>query len=281
MIPLSRIELDSFIDAVLAEDVGTGDVTSEAVVPAGAHLNAAMVARQDIIVAGIGIASEVFMRLDKDAKISPNAGDGGHLAAGETLMTISGNARALLTAERSALNIIQHLSGIATMTRKFVDAIEGTGSVLLDTRKTTPLLRTLEKYATQMGGAHNHRMGLYDAILIKDNHVALAGGITAAVESALDCGHDDLLVEVECDTINQMKEALEAHAGRILLDNMSLDDLREAVALAQGRIPLEASGGVTLDTIGAIAETGVDYISVGAITQSAPAVDIGLDYAGD
>ena len=193
-------------------------------------------------------------------------------------MQLDGNARAMLTAERSALNTLQHLSGLATLTRCYVDAIAGTGAVLLDTRKTVPGLRVLDKYAARLGGAHNHRMRLDDGVLIKDNHVAVCGGVAEAVRKAK-AANTGLPVQVEVDRIAQIAPALEAGADRLLLDNMPPPVLREAVALVAGRVPLEASGGVTLDTIRAIAETGVDYISVGRITQSAPAVDIGLDYA--
>lgn len=279
--PLDSTSLDRFIEAVLAEDLGpegaNGDITSMAMVSADATLKAAMVAREPMTMAGLDIAAAFFRKLDAGVEIDVRANDGDQAQAGDILMTIRGAARPILAAERSALNILQHLSGVATLTRRYVDAIEGTGAVLLDTRKTTPLLRDLEKYATRMGGAENHRMGLYDAVLIKDNHIALAGGIGNAIASL--SGKPD--VEVECDTLDQVKEALAAGAQRILLDNMSLEDLKIAVGLANGEVTLEASGGVTLDTIGAIAGTGVGYISVGRITQSAPAVDIGLDFMDD
>jgi nicotinate-nucleotide pyrophosphorylase (carboxylating) len=205
-------------------------------------------------------------------------GDGDAVDAGTVLMRLEGNARAMLTAERSALNTLQHLSGIATMTRQYVDAIAGTGAILLDTRKTIPGLRVLEKFAARMGGAQNHRMRLDDGLLIKDNHVGVAGGVANAVRAAK-AANTGLQVQVEVDRIEQIEPALEAVADRLLLDNMLPPVLREAVALVGGRVPLEASGGVNLDTIRAIAETGVNYISVGRITQSAPAVDIGLDYS--
>ena len=197
--------------------------------------------------------------------------------AGTDLMRVTGRARALLTAERSALNTLQHLSGVATLTRKYVSAIEGTGAVLLDTRKTIPGLRVLEKYATRMGGAQNHRMGLWDAAMIKDNHVAVAGGVEEAVRRAVTAGIERIIVEV--DRLDQIEAALGAGATHLLLDNMDPPTLRQAVRLVDGRVPTEASGGVTLDTIGAKAETGVTYISVGRLTQSAPAADIGLDFS--
>ena len=203
--------------------------------------------------------------------------DGQQVPAGTDLMRLKGNARAMLTAERSALNTVQHLSGIATMTRQYVDAIAGTGCILLDTRKTIPGLRVLEKYATRMGGATNHRMGLWDAAMIKDNHVAVAGGVAEAVARARNAGVERIILEV--DSIAQIEPGLAAGASHLLLDNMDADTLREAVALIAGRVPTEASGGVTLETIHAKAETGVTYISVGRLTQSAPAADIGLDFA--
>jgi len=203
--------------------------------------------------------------------------EGASVAAGTVLMRIEGSAQAILTAERSALNTVQHLSGIATLTRSYVDAIAGTGATLLDTRKTIPGLRRLEKYATRTGGAHNHRMGLWDAAMIKDNHVAVAGGVAAAVRRAVDAGIARIIVEV--DRIDQVEPALAAGATHLLLDNMAPATLREAVALVAGRVPTEASGGVRLDTIRAIADTGVTYVSVGRLTQSAPAADIGLDFS--
>lgn len=284
MSPLPPEALDTFLDAVLAEDIGSGDVTSAAVVPADANLKAAMTARQNLTAAGLSVAASIFQRLDSDLRMEMLVEDGDTLSAGDVMMRVEGNARALLAGERAALNIVQHLSGIATLTRQYVEAIAGTGATLLDTRKTTPLLRQLEKYATRMGGAQNHRMGLYDAILIKDNHIAVAkglaeSGVTAAIKAAK--AASDLAVEVECDTLDQVQDALQAGADRLLLDNMTLDDLKAAVELVSGKIPLEASGGVTLETIRDIAETGVNYISVGRITQSAPAVDIGLDYLSE
>lgn len=273
---LKDIDLAPLIDQWLAEDIGPGDLTSETVIPADARLTAKLVAREDFTLAGLPVAERIFSALDANVKLQARARDGESVLEGDVLLNLEGKARALLTAERTALNILQHLSGIATLTRRFVDEIRGTGATLLDTRKTTPGLRALEKYATRMGGAKNHRMGLYDAILIKDNHVAIAGGdIAAAVRKALQSGK---LVEVECDTLEQVKAAVEAGANRILLDNMEPDEMRQAVALCKNRAETEASGGITLDTIRAAAETGVNFISVGRITQSAPAVDIGMDY---
>ena len=275
------LDVDDFVRRTLAEDLGkSGDVTSKAVIAADARFTAELIAREPIVVAGLDIAEAFFRALDKEAIIVQLADDGDRAEARTPLMRLSGNARAMLAAERSALNTLQHLSGIATLTRRYVDAIEGTGATLLDTRKTIPGLRALEKYAARMGGAENHRMRLDDGVLIKDNHVAVAGGVAAAVRAARDAD-TGLQVQVEVDSIGQIEEALKAGADRLLLDNMSVTVLKKAVKLVAGRVPLEASGGVTLETIGKIAETGVDYISVGRITQSAPAVDIGMDYTLD
>ncbi|MFQ5765801.1 MAG: carboxylating nicotinate-nucleotide diphosphorylase [Rhodospirillales bacterium] len=261
----------------LAEDLGSGDVTTRAVIPVDTRLTLVMVARQDMVVAGLPVALAVFDRLAPDAEIVVEAPDGSRLGAGDVIARLEGPAAGLLSAERTALNLLQTLSGIATLTRAYVDRIEGTGAVLLDTRKTLPGLRALSKYATAVGGATNHRMRLDDGVLIKDNHIAVAGGAAEATRRAKAAGLAD--IEVECDIIDQVNEVIAAGADRLLLDNMPPETLREAVAVAGGRVPLEASGGVTLETIRAIAETGVDFISVGAITQAAPAVDIGLDLA--
>jgi len=274
-----NFDLDEFVTRVLAEDLGKGgDVTSAATIAADARFTAAMNARQALVAAGVEIASAFFRALDPAVEIELLAKDGDRVEHGTTLMRLAGNARAMLAAERSALNTLQHLSGIATLTRQFVDAIEGTGAVLLDTRKTIPGLRVLEKYAARMGGAQNHRMRLDDGVLIKDNHVAVCGGVAEAVRRAK-AANTKLQVQIEVDRIDQIEAALAAGADRLLLDNMDSSMLREAVALVARRVPLEASGGVTLETIRFLAETGVDFISVGRITQSAPAVDIGLDYS--
>jgi nicotinate-nucleotide pyrophosphorylase (carboxylating) len=271
-------DLDRFVAGTLAEDLGTGgDVTSKATIGAQARFAAAMNCREPIVVAGLEVAAAFFRALDPLVGIECLANDGDRAEAGTVLMKLDGNARAMLAAERSALNTLQHLSGIATLTRRYVDAIAGTGAVLLDTRKTIPGLRLLEKYAARMGGAQNHRLRLDDGVLIKDNHVGVCGGVAEAVRRAKAAG-TGLPVQVEVDRIDQIEPALAAGADRLLLDNMPPPALREAVALVAGRVPLEASGGVNLDTIRAIAETGVGFISVGRITQSAPAVDIGLDY---
>ncbi|KTF67760.1 carboxylating nicotinate-nucleotide diphosphorylase [Sphingomonas sp. HT-1] len=275
---LPRFDCDQFVRATLAEDLGEGgDVTCAAVIPADARFAGVMDSRDPITVAGLGLAEAFFRALDPDARIERLVADGDSVAPGTELLRLQGLARALLTAERSALNTVQHLSGIATLTRRYVDAIAGTGATLLDTRKTLPGLRVLEKYATRMGGATNHRMGLWDAAMIKDNHVAVAGSVETAVARAVAAGVERIIVEV--DRIDQIAPALHAGATHLLLDNMGPPMLREAVALVAGRVPTEASGGVNLDTIRAIAETGVTYISVGRLTQSAPAADIGLDFA--
>jgi nicotinate-nucleotide pyrophosphorylase (carboxylating) len=272
-------DLHDFVQRMLAEDLGKGgDVTSNATIATDARFTAEMNCRQAVVLAGLEIAAEFFRTLDSDVKADLAAKDGDRVAHGTTAMRLSGNARAMLAAERSALNTLQHLCGVATLTRQYADAIAGTGAVLIDTRKTIPGLRILEKYAARMGGAQNHRMRLDDGVLIKDNHVAVCGGVAEAVRRAK-AANTGLQVQVEVDRIGQIEPALEAGADRLLLDNMDPAMLREAVKLVAGRVPLEASGGVTLETIRFIAETGVNFISVGRITQSAPAVDIGLDYS--
>ncbi|MBU0826188.1 MAG: carboxylating nicotinate-nucleotide diphosphorylase [Alphaproteobacteria bacterium] len=275
---LPDFDLDAFVRATLAEDLGAGgDITSMAVIPADARFGGVMDSRDAIIVAGLPIAEAFFHALDPAMEIEILVEEGAEVAAGSDLMRLSGNARAMLTAERSALNTVQHLSGIATMTRQYVDALAGTGATLLDTRKTIPGLRVLEKYATRMGGATNHRMGLWDAAMIKDNHVAVAGSVEEAVRRAVAAGIASIIVEV--DRVAQVEPALNAGATHLLLDNMTLDELRTCVGIVGGKVPTEASGGVRLDTIEAIGATGVTYVSVGRLTQSAPAADVGLDFA--
>ncbi len=276
---LDNFNLDAFIQSTLAEDLGPlgRDVTSESVIPVDAVFTGVMDSRDPIIVAGLPIAAAFFRHLDPDMQIDCLVADGDEAPKGSDLMRLRGNARAMLIGERSALNTVQHLSGIATMTRTYVDAIAGTGCILLDTRKTIPGLRSLEKYATRMGGATNHRMGLWDAAMIKDNHVAVAGNVAEAVGRAKKAGIERIILEV--DRIAQVEPGLAAGATHLLLDNMDVATLREAVAIVAGRVPTEASGGVTLETIRAKADSGVTYISVGRLTQSAPAVDIGLDFA--
>ena len=271
-------DLDAFVRATLAEDLGEGgDITSAAVIPADARFRGVMDSRDAIIVAGLPIAEAFFRALDPEVEVERLVADGDTVPPGTDLIRLTGRARALLTAERSALNTLQHLSGVATLTRAYVDAIAGTGTILLDTRKTIPGLRALEKYATRMGGAQNHRMGLWDAAMIKDNHVAVAGGVEAAVRRAAEAGIGRIIVEV--DRLDQIEPAVGAGATHLLLDNMDVPTLREAVRLVGGRVPTEASGGISLDTIRAKAETGVTYVSVGRLTQSAPAADIGLDFS--
>ncbi len=278
MIP--GFDLAAFVAATLAEDMGeAGDITAAAVIPSDAVFTGVMDSRDAITVAGLEIAAAFFRHLDPAVTIEPLVADGDRVAPGTALLHLRGNARALLTAERSALNTVQHLSGIATLTADYVAAIAGTGATLLDTRKTIPGLRLIEKYATRMGGATNHRMGLWDAAMIKDNHVAVAGSVGAATARAKAAGIERIIVEV--DSLDQIEPALGAGATHLLLDNMAPPTLRQAVAMVAGRVPTEASGGVRLDTIRAIAETGVTYVSVGRLTQSAPAADIGLDFTLD
>ncbi len=272
-------DISAVVDVALAEDIGRGDLTTRATVPEGARLKAAMTAREDMVVSGMPIIQELINRLAPDTSVAILTPDGASVSAGTIMAQLEGPAEGLLTAERTALNSIQFLSGIATTTSTYVREIAGTKAVLLDTRKTVPGLRNLSKYAVRCGGGTNHRMRLDDAILIKDNHIAVAGSIGVAVHNAKQHDFGDIKIQAECDTLEQVKEAFDAGADSLLLDNMSLTDLRAAVSLIDGRISLEASGGVNLQTIRAIAETGVDFISVGAITQRAPAVDIGLDIA--
>ncbi|MGV2497391.1 carboxylating nicotinate-nucleotide diphosphorylase [Pelagerythrobacter aerophilus] len=279
---IEGFDLGRFVRDTLAEDLGEGlpgggrDVTSESVIPAAARFSGVMDTRDAIVVAGLPIAAAFFRALDPEIEIEVLAEEGARVPAGTDLMRLSGKARAMLTAERSALNTVQHLSGIATMTHAYVDAMGDARCVLLDTRKTIPGLRHLEKYATRAGGAQNHRMGLWDAAMIKDNHVLVAGGVAEAVCRAREAGVATIICEV--DRLDQIEPALEAGAHHLLLDNMDPATLREAVAVVAGRVPTEASGGIDLTTIAAKAATGVDYVSVGRLTQSAPAADIGLDF---
>jgi nicotinate-nucleotide pyrophosphorylase (carboxylating) len=278
MFPLSQDDIAAYVKAALAEDMGQGgDITSRVTIPEAARFRGVMDTRDNIVVAGLPLADAFFKALDPHCVIKHHCKDGDAVTAGADLLMMEGNGRAMLTAERAALNTLQLLSGIATLTRQYVEAISGTDAILLDTRKTIPGFRALSKYATRMGGAQNHRMRLDDGLLIKDNHVAVAGGITPAVKAAI-AANTGLQIQVECDSLEQVKQALDAGAHRLLLDNMSNDQLRACVVHVAGRVPTEASGGVRLDTIRGIAETGVTYISVGRITQSAPAADIGLDF---
>ena len=280
---IADFDLDAFVIATLTEDMGGvpgaggRDLTSESVVPAESVFTGAMESRDGATIAGLPVAAAFFRALDPTVEIELLVADGDTVAAGTKLMRLRGNARALLTAERSALNTVQHLTGIATLTQEYVRLIEGTGAILLDTRKTIPGLRFLEKYATRTGGAKNHRMGLWDAVMIKDNHVAITQSIGQTVGAARASGITKIIVEV--DRVDQIEPAIAAGATHLLLDNMEPAILRGAVTLVGGRVPTEASGGVTLDTIRAIADTGVTYVSVGRLTQSAPAADVGLDFA--
>jgi nicotinate-nucleotide pyrophosphorylase (carboxylating) len=267
------MELTGFdVRMFLAEDLGDGDVTTEAVVPADAQVDASLLLKERGIVCGLEVAEAVFRELDAGIAFQPLVRDGDEVL-GE-VARVSGNARALLTGERTALNLLGRLSGIATLTRRYVDAVAGTGAKILDTRKTTPGLRALEKLAVRTGGGTNHRFGLYDAVLIKDNHLRLGGGIERSIRNARATG---LPVEVECETPADVRAALDAGADTILLDNMSVPELREAVSLVGGRSKTEASGGVTLETVCEIAETGVDYISIGALTHGVRSLDVSME----
>ncbi|MEW6302753.1 MAG: carboxylating nicotinate-nucleotide diphosphorylase [Verrucomicrobiota bacterium] len=279
---LSAKEIQRAVRLALAEDVGTGDVTSLATVPADSRSRGLMVAREPLVVAGLPVAVAVFRELSRVVKVKVRAREGRHVKAGTVLLEISGPTRAILTGERTALNFIQRLSGIATTTAQFVAAVAGTRAKILDTRKTTPGLRVLEKYAVACGGGRNHRIGLYDSVLIKDNHLAALSGekpnaIAAAVQRARK-RYPKLKIEVEADTLEQVAQAVAARPDIILLDNMTPAHLITAVKLVHGRAKTEASGGVNLRTVRAIAHSGVDYISVGAVTHSARAMDIALDF---
>jgi nicotinate-nucleotide pyrophosphorylase (carboxylating) len=263
----------------LAEDLGlSGDITTVATVPAGTHASGVIAARKSGTIAGMQLAKEAFKTLDPFAEFETIVADGGKVEAGGVIARVSGDARALLTAERTALNFLGHLSGIATLTARYVAAVEGTRARIIDTRKTTPGLRALQKFAVRCGGGVNHRFGLFDAVLIKDNHIIAAGGIGAALERARAHAGHMVKVEIEVTNLDEVDEALQLDPDALLLDNMPLSTLKAAVAEVAGRVLTEASGGVNLDTVRAIAETGVDLISVGALTHSAPVLDIGLDF---
>lgn len=270
---------DRLIDLWLTEDIGAFDLTAQTMIEASEEASFQMNAREPMTVSGIAVAARVFQRYDPSLRIKVLVADGERVEKGAILLEVSGSARSMLTAERTALNIVQRLSGIATETARYVSAIAGTKARLLDTRKTTPGLRALEKHAAACGGALNHRLGLDNGVMIKDNHIAVCGSIQAAVARARKVLPVLTKLEVECDRLEQVRQALETEVDVIMLDNMSLADMKAAVELVAGRVKLEASGGVRLETIRAIAETGVDYISTSKITQSAPAVDIGLDDA--
>ena len=274
-----RFAVDRLIDHWLTEDIGYCDLTAQTMIDADAVGAFVMNAREPIIVAGIDVAVRIFERYDPTLKIEKHLSDGDRAETGAILMAVSGNARSLLTAERTALNIVQRMSGIANETARYVKAIEGTKARLLDSRKTTPGLRMLEKHAVACGGGLNHRLGLDNGVMIKDNHIAVCGSIKAAVARARKMVPMLTKIEVECDRLDQVAEALETDVDVIMLDNMSVPDMRHAVEMIGGRAKVEASGGIRLDTIRPIAETGVDYISTSKIMQAAPSVDIGLDEA--
>lgn len=264
------------VQRALAEDVGGGDLTSRAVVPEGSRARGAVVAKADGVVAGVELAAGAFAAVDPALEVELRARDGDRVVPAAELLAVAGDARAILAAERVALNFLGRLSGVATLTARYVDAVAGTGAAILDTRKTTPGLRALEKAAVVAGGGVSHRFGLYDAILVKENHVRVAGGVGEAARRALAGAPDGVRVEVEVERLAELDEALDAGVERVLLDNMAPADLRAAVARARGRAELEASGGIALESVREVAETGVDYISIGALTHSAPALDVSL-----
>jgi len=269
-------EIERIVRTALEEDIGLGDITTEATVEKGVMARAELVAKEDFVLAGIDVAARVFAELDREVDFETLKQDGEKVARGEVLAWIRGEARSLLQGERVALNLLQRMSGIATMTSRFVAEVSGTEAVVVDTRKTVPGLRVLDKYAVRMGGGRNHRTSLYDGVLIKENHVAAAGGIAAAISRARKRISHVLKVEIETRDLAEVREALDAGADVILLDNMSLEELRQAVELIDGKAITEASGGVALDTIGEIAQTGVDVISVGSLTHSCVAADISM-----
>ena len=277
---LTHDHIDELLHRALAEDIGAGDVTTQALVPAHQSGVAVAYAKQDGVLAGNAIAARVFTLLNGAVDATLLLADGELLTPGTTFLQVEGSLQAILTGERVALNILRHLSGIATLTRAFVQAVEGTNARIIDTRKTTPGLRLFEKYAVRVGGGHNHRIGLFDGVLIKDNHIAACGSVTAAVERARTSVHHLLKIEIEAKSLEQVAEALEAGADGILLDNMLPEVMAAAVEMAQGRAFTEASGGITLDSVRDAARTGVDLISVGMLTHSAAALDISLDIEG-
>ena len=277
MTPDLSDDISRCIKCALQEDIGTGDVTTNTIVPAIASLRGRIVAKQDGVVAGLDVAKQVFHSLSQGIAFAAKQQDGSSVTQGAVLAELEGQARALLTGERTALNFLGRMSGIATLTRQFVDAVAGTNAVILDTRKTAPGLRTTDKLAVRLGGGQNHRTGLFDMVLIKDNHIDFAGSITQAVERVRVAG-TTLQIEVETRTLDDVREALELGVDRILLDNMSAEMMHEAVAICGGRVKLEASGNVTLDNVLEVAKTGVDYISVGALTHSPVVFDVSLEF---
>lgn len=275
--PLDPEHVRRLVAEALAEDVGGGDVTTAAIVPPEQRGSGRIVAREALVVCGLPLARETFASLDPHARFDEALPEGGSALAGATIATVEGRAAAILTGERVALNFLQALSGIATLARRAVDEVAGTGAVVLDTRKTTPTLRAIEKYAVRVGGARNHRTGLYDAVLVKDNHLAIAGGITEAVRRLRAAGRDPSTIEVEVEDLAGVEEALRAGVGRLLLDNFTPGRAAEAVKAIAGRATVEVSGGLRPGRLRAFAEAGVDYLSLGSLTHSAPAVDIALD----
>lgn len=276
---MNTSDYSSIVDRALEEDLlNIGDVTTDSVIGTELLARAALVSRKPGVIAGLDVARYVFEKVDANVEFLPAIEDGDHVAADDVVADVSGRARSILIAERTALNLLGRMSGVATETARLVALIEGTGALISDTRKTMPGLRVLDKYAVSAGGGVNHRMGLYDAVLIKDNHIAAAGDILAAVKAARARVGPDMIVEVEVDTLDQLRVVLETDADRVLLDNMDPATLRHAVEIAGDRIVTEASGGVTVETVRDIAETGVDIISVGSITHSAPQLDVGLDF---
>lgn len=277
MTPESPSEISQYIQRALEEDIGPGDVTTDSIVPAEASLEGRIIAKQEGVVAGLEIAKQVMLALNQQVVFAAHVRDGDSVSRGNVLADLQGSARALLTGERTALNFLGRMSGIATLTRKFVDAVAGTRAIILDTRKTAPGLRLTDKLAVRLGGGQNHRTGLFDMVLIKDNHIDFAGSITAAVERVRASG-TKLEIEVETRSLDHVREALALGVERILLDNMSIATMREAVAICDGRAKLEASGNVTLANVLEVAGTGVDYISVGALTHSPQVFDVSLEF---
>lgn len=269
--------IDTIIDTALKEDLGPGDITTSAIIDSSLKGAAQLVAKEDMMLAGIGIFSRVFSRLDPEIDVQCRYRDGDAILKGVAIGTVTGSMRGILSAERTALNFLQHLSGIATLTKKYVEKIDPSTVRVIDTRKTTPGLRVLEKYAVRMGGGFNHRFGLFDGILIKDNHIAAAGSVSAAIAKTKAAVPHTLKIEVEVEDVKGLEEAIKAGTDAILLDNMSLKEMKEAVLIAGGRVLLEASGGITLETIEEVSRTGITLISVGALTHSARSVDISLE----
>lgn len=278
MIELDAAYIDQIVGSALSEDLGTGDITTLLTIESGIMGEAQMMAKAECVVAGMQVAAAAFGKIDARVDFIPLVKDGDRIGRNDTVADVSGPAKALLQGERVALNFMQLASGVATLTRRYVDLVAHTKARIIDTRKTAPGLRRLQKYAVGVGGGFNHRFNLSDGILIKDNHIAAAGGITAAIAAAGKCAPHTLKIECEVTTLNQLDEAIAAGADAVLLDNMTVEALGEAVALAAGRVITEASGGVSEETVAAIAETGVDLISVGALTHSAPAIDISLQF---